>query len=107
MESKKPLRVGRHVFSGCNFLVTSVAGLVFALTAGAFLPAATSASTWTELMYSGQSLTLVLLLGLSWFVREGVKNSHYREAVPFISFCAVITVIIHAVGKFGPLLWPL
>lgn len=107
MESRKTLRVGRHVFSGCNFLVTSVAGLVFALTAGAFLPAATSASTWAELIYSGQSLTLVLLVGLCWFVREGVKNSDYREAWPFIGWCAVITVIIHAVSQFGPLLWPL
>lgn len=44
MAHKEEVRVGRHVFTPCNFVVTSIAGLVFAATAGGGLPPVTPAS---------------------------------------------------------------
>lgn len=107
MARKREMRVGRLVFTVYSFVVTSIAGLVFAATAGSFLPPAIPASAWYELFYSCEALTLLLLLGLCWFVQTGVKNSHYREAGPLVSWVTTIFVTAHAGSTLGPLLWPI
>ncbi|MOA19804.1 hypothetical protein D3C78_1402090 [compost metagenome] len=97
------IRVGHLSFAPAGFTAVSMCMFIFALSAGSLLPRAERGGSWSEVMLSGQTLSLTLLMGFCCFVYMGVI-SRWPERASIVRVALLGATCGHAWSTFVPLL---